>query len=92
MEAQDEEGHPRPKRFKRLLQEAALSSPQKTSVEVSLANTSENFMGGKIKHSLSNWKHVTNDKHVLDIVCGKVIPSEATPHQRSIQAEIPSVP
>ena len=90
METQDEEELQRPKKLKRVLQKTALSPSQTTpSQEMSLTNTSENFKGGKIRYSLSKWKAITNDKHVLNIVCGKVIPFETTPYQVSIPAEIP---
>ena len=84
----DEEGTPRPLPPKRRRLEETNSAKETTSpVKVSLTNTTRNFKGGKIKHYLSNWKRITHDKNVLDIVCGKVIPFDHKPVQSAIPNE-----
>ena len=48
---------------------------------MNLTNTPENFQGGKIQHSLHEWRKLSSDIEVTNIVLGKCLKFDSLPNQ-----------
>lgn len=49
-----------------------------------LINTPENFSGGKVIHSVSDWRQITSDSWILDVIQGHALQLDHCPAQNRV--------
>lgn len=87
MDPEKEEGEECPRNFPPLPKEP---EPRQSAsiIQVSgkcQAVTSDLLIAGRLHHFLSNWKEITNDKVILDIVSGYNLEFTSVPSQNCVR-------
>jgi len=55
--------------------------PYSKQYEISLKNTVDNLKAGKTRNVVNEWRKITNDKWILETICGYKVTLSCTPNQ-----------
>ena len=58
-----------------------VSRPYYKQYEISLKNTVDNFKAGKTRNAVNEWRKITNDKWILETICGYKVTLSCTLNQ-----------